>query len=220
MGGHYFCRAAAVDDSDTSATWTLDVSGAAHDCPAGCDWLDAAGANHHAPAATRIVAVGMFGFAAVAVVLILMPAYAPPRYLTDSRDPAIPARVEIRYGESLMLLGSSVRPHPVDPRSALEVDLYWRVLAPIDVDYSLNLAALDENFRVVGSRNSYPGHGLLPTRLMQEGQVFQETYWLPAGAPSGLVQVSVFERESQENMEAFDPAGNEITPIVNEFSLP
>lgn len=170
--------------------------------------------------AARVVTVGLFGLAAVAAVLILMPNYAPPRYLTDSRDPAIPSRVEIRFGDSLMLLGSSVRPHPVDPRGALQVDLYWRVLAPMDTDYSLNLSALDENYRVVGARNSYPGHGLLPTRLMAEGLVFQDTYWLPANAPRGSVQVSVYERESQENLGAFDPAGNEITPIVNEFILP
>lgn len=168
----------------------------------------------------QAMTVGLFGFAAVAAIFLLTPAYAAPTRLSESDLALIPSRVDIRYDESLMLLGSSVRPHPVDPRSALQVDLYWRVLAPMDTDYSLNLAALDENFRVVGSRNSYPGHGLLPTRLMKVGEMFHDTYWLPAGAPLGKIQVSVYERESQQNLGAFDPAGNEITPIVNEFAFP
>jgi hypothetical protein len=127
--------------------------------------------------------------------------------------------VDIRYGDKLMLLGSRVQPHPVDPRGALRVELYWRVLEEMDTDYSLNLAALDDSFRVVGSRNSYPGHGTLPTTLMRAGQMFRDTYLLPARAQRGSIQVSVFERETQQGLAAFDPAGNEITPIVNRFEL-
>lgn len=168
----------------------------------------------------QTVAVGLFGFAALAAFALLTPAYAGPNRLNESDVASIPSRVDVRYGESLMLLGSGVRPHPVDPRGALQVDLYWRVLGQMDTDYSLNLAALDEDYRVVGSRNSYPGHGLLPTRLMKAGEIFHDTYWLPAGAPLGKLQVSVYERETRQNLEAFDPAGNEITPIVNEFALP
>jgi hypothetical protein len=170
--------------------------------------------------ASRVIALGLFGIASAAAFLWLAPAYAGPVRLNESEAAAIPARVDIRFDDSLMLLGSSVRPHPVDPRGALQVDLYWRALKPMDTDYSLNLAALDENFRVVGSRNTYPGHGLLPTRMMAAGEVFRDTYWLPAGAPTGSVQVSVYERESQQNLDAFDPAGNEITPIVNKFAFP
>lgn len=169
---------------------------------------------------SQAIAVGLFGFAAVAAFMLLLPAYAYPTRLDENDVASIPSRVDIRFDDSLMLLGSSVRPHPVDPRGALQVDLYWRVLKPMNTDYSLNLAALDENYRVVGSRNSYPGQGMLPTSLMTAGEIWRDTYWLPATAPTGLVQVSVYELKSQQNLDAFDPAGNEITPIVNRFAFP
>lgn len=159
-------------------------------------------------------------FALLVPFTLLAPAYAPPQRLNENDIASIPARVDIRYSDKLMLLGSQVSPHPVDPRGALQVDLYWRVLAPMDTDYSINLAALDENYRVVGARNSYHGHGALPTSLMRAGEIFRDTYWLPARASSGFVQVSVYERRSQENLTAFDPARNEITPLVNRFRFP
>lgn len=173
-------------------------------------------------ARTRVlsaVSLALFLFALLAPFVLLAPAYAYPVPLSESEVDSIPSRVDIRYGDSLMLLGSRVTPHPTDPRGALQVDLYWRVLAPMSRDYSLNLSALDRDLRVVGLRNTYPGRGTLATSLMTPGQLFHDTYWLPARAPSGSVQVSVFERESQQNLDAFDPAGNEITPIVNTFSL-
>ena len=44
--------------------------------------------------------------------------------------------------------------------------------------------------------------------------------WLPAGAASGQIQATVFARETQQDLPAFDPAGNEITPIINRFEFP
>lgn len=167
----------------------------------------------------RGVPIALFWLALLAPFLIILPAYALPDTLSESDVSAIPARVDIRYGDKLMLLGSRITPHPVDPRGAMQVDLYWRVLATMDVDYSLNLSALDDTFRVVGARNSYPGHGTLPTTLMRAGQIFHDTYWLPARTPNGSVQVSVFDRATQQDLSAFDPAGNEITPIVNQYQL-
>lgn len=170
-------------------------------------------------ALTRLIPAGLFLFALVAPFWLLAPAYTLPQILSANEIPAIPSRVDIRYDDKLMLLGSQVRPHPLDPRGALQVDLYWRVLAPMDVDYSLNLSALDDKYRVVGARNTFPGHGTLPTTLMAPGLLFHDTYWLPAGAPTGSVQVTVFSRETQQDIPAYDPAGNEITPIVNRFQL-
>lgn len=168
----------------------------------------------------RIAPVALCLFALFAPFVLLAPAYALPQFLSEDSVASIPARVEIRYDDKLMLLGSSVRPHPIDPRGAVQVDLYWRVLKPMDTNYSINLSALDENYRVVGTRNSYHGHGMFPTTLMRAGEIFQDTYWLPARASSGSIQISVYERQSQQNLSAFDPAGNEITPIVNRFAFP
>jgi hypothetical protein len=171
--------------------------------------------------ATRLIPLAAFGLAVAAPFTLLAPAYAYPVQLSEADTANIPARVDVRYGYALMLLGSRVTPHPLNPRGALQVDLYWRVLKPMDQDYSINLSALDDQYRVVGTRNSFPGHGTLPTRLMRAGQIFHDTYWLPLNAPvvKGSLQVSVFDRTTQQDLPAFDPAGNEITPLVNSFTL-
>lgn len=170
--------------------------------------------------AARLIPFTVFIFASAAPFALLTPAYAYPPQLTEPQVAAIPARVDIRYGDSLMLLGSRVSPHLLNPRGALQVDLYWRVLQSMDKDYSINLAALDDTYRVVGARNSFHGHGTFPTRLMQTGQILHDTYWLPLNAPvtDGSIQVSVFDRVTQQDFTAFDPMGNEITPIVNTFA--
>jgi 4-amino-4-deoxy-L-arabinose transferase-like glycosyltransferase len=170
---------------------------------------------------TRLIPLAAFGLTLVAPFALLAPAYAFPTQLREADVANIPARVDVRYGDSLMLLGSRVTPHPLNPRGALQVDLYWRVLKPMQQDYSINLSALDDHYRVVGTRNSFPGHGTLPTRLMQAGQIFHDTYWLPLNAPvvKGALQVSVFDRTTQQDLTAYDPAGNEITPLVNSFTL-
>lgn len=173
---------------------------------------------------TFLWTTGLFLLASGALFQVLMPAYAFPRRLTEKDLSAILQPVNISYDDKIMLLGSQVSPHPVDPKHALQLDLYWRVLAPMERDYSLNLAALDQTYRVIGSRNSYHGHGMLPTRLMQAGETFHDTYWLPiqvnsSGTTRGFIQVTVYVRETQNQLTAFDPSRNEITPIISRFEI-
>lgn len=167
----------------------------------------------------RAAPAPLFALALAAPFVWLVPAYALPPPLTAAQAQNIPSPVDIRYGDSLLLLGSRVTPHPADP-DALQVELYWRVLAPMTRDYSLNLSALDAQFRAVSTRNTFPGHGTLPTSLMQAGQTFADAYWLPVppNLRAGSIQVTVFDRATQQELPAYDPAGNEITPIVNTFS--
>jgi hypothetical protein len=94
----------------------------------------------------------------------------------------------------------------------------------MDEDYSIGIHVLDGNQRVIGARDSYPGHGLLPTRLWRPGQIVQDTYWLPVApdAPaSGIAQIhiSVYTREDKRDLPAFDPNGREVTSIVGQVKI-
>lgn len=65
---------------------------------------------------------------------------------------------------------------------------------------------------------------MLPTRLWRAGQMIQDEYWIPipanAPAPSvAQIQISLFRRETQKDLPAFDPNGNAITPIVGRIKI-
>lgn len=174
--------------------------------------------------AAQLIAVAVSIPAFLAPFLILAPAYAYPQNLTLTDVEKISRRVEITYDDRIKLLAYSVMPHPAQPHDALQLDLYWQALAPMDHDYSINIAALDPETKVIGSRDSYHGHGMLPTRLMSPGQVFHDVYWLPVQtnplSPTlGYVQVSLYTRKDGNTLSATDPAGNEITPILGRFKI-
>lgn len=104
------------------------------------------------------------------------------------------------------------------------LSLYWQSLAAMDEDYSIGIHLLDANQRVIGSRDSYPGHGLLPTRLWRPGQIIRDTYWLPVAADAAApgiarINVALYTREGKRDLPALDPGGNQVTPIVGRLKI-
>lgn len=166
----------------------------------------------------------MFMLAAIAPIAILEPAYAFPSPPSAAEVQSIAHRVDINYGDKIKLLGYAVSPRTARTDGSIELTLYWQSLAVMDDDYSIGIALLDSNQHVLASRNSYPGHGLLPTRLWHAGQMIPDSYWLPipadAPAPSiAQIQISTFSRASNRNLPAFDPNAQAITPIIGRFKI-
>jgi len=178
---------------------------------------------------SRDIAALVPSFALGAVALfalfaLLRPAYAFPTALAESDLAKIPNRVDIGYDGKMKLLGYNVSPQRALPDGSVTLTLYWQALAPMDEDYSIGIALLNANRKILSQRNSYPGHGMLPTRLWRAGQMIQDQYWVPipanAPAPSmAQIQISLFKRETQKDLPAFDPKGNAITPIVGRFKI-
>jgi hypothetical protein len=138
--------------------------------------------------------------------------------------PKIEQPVDLNFGNRMKLLGLDVTPSRVQPGGAVELSLYWQSLAEMDEDYSIGIHLLDANQRVIASRDSYPGHGLLPTRLWHAGQIIRDTYWLPvaadAAAPGvGRINVSLYTLRDNHNLPALDPSGMEVTPIVGRLKI-
>ena len=166
----------------------------------------------------RGIAVPLVAFAAYAPFGILQPAYAYPTPLTASDIQNLPHRVDINYGGKLELLGYDIAPNRALPGGSVTLTLYWRSLAQMSEDYSIGIHLLDTRGRVIGARDSYPGHGMLPTRLWYAGQMIRDTYWLPvspdASAPNvARVQVSLYQLETKRELPAFDPQGQAVTPL-------
>ena len=169
-----------------------------------------------------VVSLGMLAFAAP--LTILAPAYAYPPFLSLQEVGRIPHPVDINYGDKMELLGYEISPEAVLPNQSIELTLYWQSLAPMDTDYSIGIHVEDVNQRVIGSRDSYPGHGLLPTRLWQPGQIIRDAYWVPvaanASAPSvANVKVALYSRDTKADLVAHDPQGRPITPVLGRFKI-
>ena len=176
------------------------------------------------PILARGIAIPLVAFAAYASFGILQPAYAYPALLTVSDVQNLPHRVDINYGGKLELLGYAVSPDRLLPGGSVTLTLYWRSLAQMNEDYSIGIHLLDTNQRVIGARDSYPGHGMLPTRLWSVGQMIRDTYWVPvspdASAPSvARVQVSLYQRETKRELPAFDPQGQTVTPLFGALKI-
>ncbi|MEW5718051.1 MAG: hypothetical protein AB1817_05465, partial [Chloroflexota bacterium] len=166
----------------------------------------------------------LFALSALAPFAFLQSAYAYPPTLNENAVPQIPNRVDISYDDKIKLLGSAVSARRVAPGGAIELTLYWQSLAPMDKDYSIGIRVLDAQQRVISTRHSYPGHGMLPTRLWYAGQIIRDVYWLPvnADAPntsSAQLQIVVFERLSRRDLVARDPRGEIITPFIGQIEV-
>jgi 4-amino-4-deoxy-L-arabinose transferase-like glycosyltransferase len=176
----------------------------------------------HLPAPS--FATALFAFAAVSPSLILAPAYAFPPELSMGDVQSLARRVDINYDDKIKLLGFGLSPSQVQPGGAIQLDLYWQSLAAMDRDYSIGIHILGPNLHVVGARDSYPGHGLLPTTLWRVGEIIRDDYWVPIAmdAPSPSVahiQIALYDRADRTDLTALDPDGESITPIVGRFKI-
>ena len=165
----------------------------------------------------------LFILAAFAPVAILQPAYAYPQTLDATHLPNSIRRVDITYGKEIKLIGYELSAQRAQPGDALTLTLYWQSLVTMDDDYSIGIHVLDTNGREIGKRDSYPGHGMLPTRLWYAGQIIRDEYWLPisgnATAGAAQIQVSLYSRVTKQDLPAADAQGNSITPLIAQIKI-
>ncbi len=176
------------------------------------------------PVLARGITIPLVAFAAYAPFGILQPAYAYPLSLTVNDVQNLPHRIDINYGGKLELLGYDMSPDRALPGGSVMLTLYWQSLTQMNEDYSIGIHLLDTNQHVIGARDSYPGHGMLPTRLWYAGQMIRDTYWVPvspnASAPNvARVQVSLYQLETKRELPAFDPQGQAITPVFGSLKI-
>ncbi len=108
-----------------------------------------------------------------AIALLVRPAYAP----LGPYSGAIEHPTEVRFGEALQLVGygTPARLHS-KPGDTVEVDLFWRALAPIPKDYATDVAAVDALSRLTWKEQSVPDEGRAPMTAWQPGQVVRDRH--------------------------------------------
>lgn len=156
-----------------------------------------------------VVAIFMFGVAALAPFLWIQPtydvaAYTPPRLYLLRPATAV-------FGEQLRLRGVSTEgleygTSTLKPGEPLWVNLEWEVLQPIDRDWSVFVHLNDPVLgQPIAQRDMYLGQGLLRSSWLQPGERITNSYKLivpdTAVAPANLdVVVGLYDFNSGERL--------------------
>jgi 4-amino-4-deoxy-L-arabinose transferase-like glycosyltransferase len=120
--------------------------------------------------------VGLFLFAMLSPWIYIVPGYAKPSLLTQADLPTDWQPVDFTYDNNMRLIGYQHRPNTVRPAEALHLTLYWEILRPMDLNYSIFIHLLGRQHQVIGQLNSYPGGGKWPTTLLSPGDILADTY--------------------------------------------
>ncbi len=133
-----------------------------------------------------------------------------PRYVPQS-DVDIPPEaipLEASFGDPIELMGYEVDHIGVlHPGDILNVTLYWRCLAPVDVDYTVFVHLLGEHELIISQRDAYPCLGACPTRSWKAGETFVDTHMLAlpvtAFAPDhAQLEVGLYQQATGQRLPA------------------
>jgi hypothetical protein len=138
------------------------------------------------PRARHWLAVGLAGvmlaLALFALLGVLWPAYASPVMLSVEQIQARVQPADLRFGDSIRLVGYAIDRDRVLPGGKVTVTLCWEALAPMEENYVYFVHILGPEEHKVGARDTHPGLGRYPTGR-----------WLPGGAFCDDVRVPVDE---------------------------
>ncbi len=124
-------------------------------------------------------------------------------------------RQQIRFGDSLVLLGYDLSPHALQPGQTLTLTLYWQAIAPMAVRYRAFVHVEDQ--QMWGQHDDDPVCRLRTDewRPPQTGQgQFRVT--LDAGTPAGTypLTIGVYDPNNGERLEVFDQSGQSLGSML------
>ena len=183
-------------------------------------WLPEKGQNFVA----GLCAICLFLFAAVSPFLYIAPAYAKPPLLSQTGLPADIQPVDFTYDDTIRLIGYKLHTSTVRPAESLPVTLYWQVVRPAKLDYSIFVHVLGRQRQVVGQIDTYPGGGAWPATLLSPGDILADTYDVLIApqtefehAPTRLlITAGIYDytEPGRPGKPALNAAGDKVEPII------
>ena len=112
--------------------------------------------------------------------------------------------LQVNFGDQLLLLGYDLPRRSVAADELVEIDLYWRVLPPVQAEYSVAVHLVDDQGRRFGEHDSFhPAN--YPTTRWQAGEYGRDQHRLTIwpGALPGVYQlwVTVYGRADGRQLE-------------------
>ncbi len=174
-------------------------------------------------------AFGLLIFAALAPVLYIAPAYTKTPLLTEADLPADLQPINYTYDGKIRLLGYQLQAGTVHPAESLPLTLYWQIVEPTGLDYSIFVHLLGRQRQVVGQIDTYPGGGHWPTTLLSPGDILADLYEVPilpeaefTQAPTRLLiaaGIYDFHEPGRPGKPARNAAGETVEPIIASAKL-
>ncbi len=166
----------------------------------------------------RLVAsAAMFSLSAMAIPLVLMPAYTLPKFLIAQELAQQPGRaVDIRYGDVARLVRIDVpRNHWPQPGDVTSVKVCWVTLSNDPRDLLVLIQFVDAENRVVATRRTLPGLGAYATMNWHRGLQFCDdvpvAIDVTANAPAVYkVEIGLIDNALQERLPAYAPNGSQL----------
>jgi hypothetical protein len=173
--------------------------------------------------------MGLFVFATLSPLLYIAPAYAKTPILTKADLPADLQPVNYTYDGKMRLLGYRLHTQTVHPAETLPLTLYWQIVEPTDLDYSIFVHLLGRQRQVVGQIDTYPGGGHWPTTLLSPGDILADSYEVPilpeaefTQAPTRLLiaaGIYDFHEPGRPGKPATKEVGQPVEPIIASAKL-
>jgi 4-amino-4-deoxy-L-arabinose transferase-like glycosyltransferase len=101
------------------------------------------------------------------------------------------------FADKILLLGADLGPDPVARGAPLEVILYWKALAEMDVPYTVFVHLLDPSGQVAAGHDGVPADGTRPTTGWVPGEFITDVHSvsIPADLVAGeyVVEVGLYD---------------------------
>jgi 4-amino-4-deoxy-L-arabinose transferase-like glycosyltransferase len=161
------------------------------------------------------LAVAMLALALFALVGVLRPAYAAPTMLSVEEIQIHTRPADLRFGDSIRLVGYTIDHDRVLPGDEVAATLCWQALAPMEEDYVYFVHILGPEESKVGARDTHPGLGRYPTGRWATGDAFCDVVRVavsqdaPAPAVYGVAMGWYLYEDGQvkEHLPTYDASG-------------
>ncbi len=174
-----------------------------------------------------VLGVGLLCVATAAVVspfVAIRPAYARPPLLSDEEVASRTTPTNIRFGDTVRLVGFNLEPRTESPQSAspgeeISVTLCWKASAPTEENYAYFTHLLGPNESIVGARDTHPGLGRFPTSQWTPGDAFCDVMRVPVAewAPTPAVydvEIGWYDPETGDRLPAHRADGSSIELVT------
>jgi 4-amino-4-deoxy-L-arabinose transferase-like glycosyltransferase len=126
--------------------------------------------------------------------------------------PQIEKPLDFYFGESIRLIGYTLRGQDNIPGGGVNLTLYWQADAPVEYPYSVFTQVIDQsNGTKIGQRDGEPVCNMLPTDRWQPGDIIADRYYIPLAADarpgSYTMLIGMYDREGDKRVEIFTPDG-------------
>jgi len=174
------------------------------------------------------VSAGLFLFASLCPFLYIAPAYAKSPRLTVADLPPDLHHLDFTYDGTMHLIGYQLPIDTIRPAETMPLTLYWQLLKPTPLDYSIFVHLLGKRREVVGQIDTYPDGGRWPTRLLSVGDILADHYEITIrpesefNAPTQLLitaGIYDFHEAGRPGRPSVNAQGKPIEPIVARLKL-